>query len=261
MSQHRKIQATKNYRLFARSADNRPTDIKRRRALEASMKKYGFLPSFPIVCSRDKDGHLIVKDGQHRLALAETLSLPVYWTEEPIDFDIAVVNSASKIWAIRDYAQTHAANGSSAYQEGLDFADAHRLPIGTAFALLGGMTGFTNIQQSFIEGKFVVRDRRWANAVAGIYSPLVKMSDKLRNARLIEACMALCRVEEFDPKRLLHGADQCRDKLVSYSTREAYLLMLEEVYNFRRTKLVALKTLAMMAMKDRNPALAKKKSA
>ena len=120
---NRKITATKNYRLFHRSDENRALNLKKHKKLYESMRLYGFLPSFPIVCYRDAKGNLVVKDGQHRLAIAEELGLPVYYVEESIDFDVAVVNCTPKGWTLVDYAQKFAANGVSSYQEHLDFAD------------------------------------------------------------------------------------------------------------------------------------------
>lgn len=252
MSRTGKIQVTKNYRMFTRSQDNRPIDPKKHKKLLDSMKQYGFLSCFPVVCFRDAKGNLVVKDGQHRLGFAESLGLPVYWIEESVDFDIAVINCTAKVWALRDYAQKFAANGKHEYQDGLDFADEHGLPVGTAFALLSGTTTFSNVQIQFTDGTFRVKDRKWANAVAGIYSPLAAMSPSVKNARFIEACMAVCRVKVFEAERLLHSAERCRDKLVSFSTRDAYLQMIEEIYNFGRCKLVGLKVEALMAMKNRN---------
>jgi hypothetical protein len=249
----RKVQMTKDYRVFqADSGENRRRDLNKHKKLVESMKLYGFLQCYPIVV-RDTGDKLIVKDGQHRLMIAELLGLPVYYVEETVDFDVALVNSTAKIWVLRDYAQKYAANGIKAYQDGLDFADRHNLPIGTAFALLAGTTGFTNCSEQFIEGAFKVKDQAWANAVAGIYGPLVQMAPTMKNARFIEACMAVCRVKEFDSKRLLACANRCRDKLVPYSTRDAYLDMLEQVYNFGRSQLFGLKTAALMALRERNP--------
>jgi hypothetical protein len=151
MSKERKINVTKNYRLFSRSEENRPLDIDKHRKLEASMKLYGFLACFPIVCFRNADKALIVKDGQHRLALAESLGLPVFWVEEQTDFDVAKINCTSKVWTLRDYAEKFMQNGIKSYQEGLEFTDIHKLPLGTAFSLLGGTTSFGNIQAAFID--------------------------------------------------------------------------------------------------------------
>jgi hypothetical protein len=255
----RKVNVTKNYRLFERSADNRVLCPKKHKKLERSLKAYGFLSCFPVVCHRNGDKHLIVKDGQHRLAIAETLGLPVYWIEETVDFDVAVVNSTAKVWVTRDYAEKYAASGVKAYIEGLEFADNHKLPVGIAFAILGGTTTYSNVQSDFESGSFKIKDRKWADAIAGIYSPLTTLSPACRNAQLLTACMAVCRVPDFDAKRLLKNADRCRDRLVSYSTREAYLDMLEGIYNHHCAKLLGLKAEATMAMRDRSAAVASKK--
>lgn len=260
----RKINVTKDYRLFTRSSENRIVKEKNHKALLRSMKRYGFLSSFPIVCQRNEKGHLIVKDGQHRLTFAERLRLPVYWIEESVEFDVAIVNSTPKPWVVRDYAEKHVANGIAVYQEGLEFADKHKLSVGNAFSLLAGTASFDNISDAFKSGVFKIKDRKWAESVAGIYTPITTMSADCRSARFLEACMAVCRVPDFNAERLLANAARCRDKLVSYSTRDAYLLMLEDIYNFGRKQLVGLKPAALMAMKERAVASnghAKKKAA
>lgn len=254
------IQSTKNYSMFGRSADNRPTDLKKHKKLKESMEKYGYLKSFPIVV-RKEDGVYVVKDGQHRLMLAQTLGIEVWWVEEDVDFDIATVNSTSKVWVLRDYAEKFAERGLADYQEGLDFSKNHGMALGTAFALLAGTTSFGNCQDDFIGGTFKVKDRPWADAVAGIYGPLSGMSSDLKNVRFIEACMAVCRVPSFAPTRLLQGAKNCREKLVAYSTKDAYLDMLETIYNYKRSNLVGLKSLAMMAMRERSVVNGKQRKA
>lgn len=247
----RKIQATKNYRMFKRSDENRILDLKAHKRLEQSMKKYGFLPCFPIVCQRvGKD--LIVKEGQHRLAFAEALGLTVYWVEDDSNFDIAEINCTPKGWAPKDYALKFAANGNEVYQELLDFSEEHGVTIGLAAAMLGGTVCFNNVRDAFFSGAFKIKDRAWANAVAAIYVPCVALSKSARNARFLQACMWVCRVKEFEAKRLLQNAQRCREKFVQFSTKEAYLDMLEEVYNFGRKQLFGLKAAATMAMRERN---------
>jgi hypothetical protein len=254
MSRSKTIQVTKDYKLFGRNPENRPIDAAKHRKLLESMKLYGFLKCFPVVAARDASRNLFVKDGQHRLMFAETLGLPVYWVEEDVDFDVAVVNCAAKGWALKDYAKKHAANGLRPYAEGLEFSEQHGLPIGTAFALLAGQTGFSNIHDDFIGGKFKVKDRSWADAVAGLYGPMVLMAPAIKNARFIEACMMVCRVPDFDARRMVGGAERCREKLVPYANKESYLDMLESLYNFGRKQHVGLKAAAINAMKARNPA-------
>lgn len=145
-----KIQTTKNYRLFHRhEGENREVDIGKHYRLRESMKRYGFLRSFPIVCYRDKDGNLYVKDGQHRLAIAEELGLSVWWVEETVNFDPAITSSAAKGWVHKDYAVKFASSGIAAYQELLDFSERFRVTVSLSATLLAGTTSFGNISGGF----------------------------------------------------------------------------------------------------------------
>lgn len=254
MAKHKQILATKDYNMFTRSEENRPVDLKKHKKLVESMKKYKFISEFPIVCVRDENNRLIVKDGQHRLAIAKLLDIPVFWVESDIQFDTAEINCTSKTWVTKDYANTFAMSGKADYQEGVDFAAQHGIPIAIAFSMLGGTVSFSNISEAFFAGEFKVKDKKWAGIVAGIYKALTGLSAKVRNVRFIAACMAVCRVEGFDPKRLLANAERCPDKLLSYSTRDAYLDMIEDIYNFGRAKLVPLKIEAITAMRERSAA-------
>jgi hypothetical protein len=251
-TEQRKIQSTRDYRLFARSEENRALDLKRHKKLYASMRQYGFLPCFPIVCIRNGAGPRIVKDGQHRLAIAEELGLPVHYTDETVDFDVAVINCTPKTWTLRDYAEKFIAHGKKDYAEGLEFASRHGVPLGTAFAMLSGTTTFSNIQDAFLQGDFRVKDDVWAECVGSTYAAMVDLSASLRTVRFLEACMAAARVDGFVVSRLLAGAKQCREKLVSYSTRDAFLEMMEYIYNFKRQKTIPLKFMAVQAMRERN---------
>lgn len=245
------ITTTKNYRMFVISGENRPLNIKKRKRLRDSMKEYGFLRSYPLSCFRS-NGKLHVKDGQHRLAIAEELGLPVHYCVDDVDYDIAKVNCTQEKWTVRDFAMRFATAGNKHYQEGLDFTDRHNLPIGIAFSLLAGTVNWSNIREAFVSGSFKIVDRSYADGVASIYNALTVLSKDLRNARVLEACMCVCRVKKFDANRLISGAKRRREKLVSYSTKDACLEMLEEVYNFGRKELFPLKIEAIQSMRDRN---------
>lgn len=246
------IQSTRNYDLFSMMDYNRDFEPEKHKELFASMEKYGFLKCFPIVCRRI-NGRLVIKEGQHRYGFAKQLNLPVHWVEEDVDFDIAEINSTSKVWQPKNYAKKFAKQGLEDYQEGLDFAEAHGLPLGTAFALLSGNVSFGNIKQQFIRGEFRVKDRDWADRVVSLYGPVSIISSDVKNVHFLKACMMVCRVPDFQPQRLISNARFCRDRLMPYSSKDAYLDMLEVIYNFRRSNVIGLKAQAIMAMRERNP--------
>jgi len=256
-----KIQATKNYKLFKRHDDeNRPLNVATRRKLMQSMKLYGFLKCYPIICYRTKAGQLVVKDGQHRLAIAEELGLTVYWIEDASDFDVAIVNSAMKGWTNKDYALKWAANGVESYAKMLEFAERFDIAVQHAVALLSGTTVFTNVRDAFIGGTFKIKDQKWAEAVASLYSQIGQICPRIKDQFFMLACMAVCRIEDFDHGRLIVQAEKCREKLLKYGTRDGYLGMIEEVYNYGRRR-VPVTIPAQNAMRERNATEKKKKAA
>lgn len=249
-----KVQKTKNYRMFARSHDNRPLDIDKHRRLKSSMEKYGFLKSFPLSVTRNDKGGLYLKDGQHRLAVAESLDIPVWWLEETVDYNIAEINCTSKLWMFSDYIRTHAHNGMKDFQELLEFSEQHGIDMTSAASILSGNCGYSNIANSIKDGTYKIKDRTHASLVVSIYKPLLSFSKQVNKKRMMEACIAVSRVPDFSPQRLIDGAKRCQDKLGSFSTREAYLEAFEEIYNFGRKSLFGLKSASLMAMKERSAA-------
>lgn len=249
-----KIGVTWNYDQFTVADDNRPLDLKRHRALERNMEEDGFIPGCPIICIR-RSRKLIVKDGQHRLYFARKLGLPVYWIEVEEDFDVAKLNNAQKGWLTADYAGKFAEAGADDYKEVLQFREDHGVPITLAAALLAGVTTFGTVAHKFYAGEYKVTDREYARAVVAIYTPLIKIDKRLKHMQFLMACMAVARVKGFGAKRLLAGVDRARQKVVMFGSRDGYLAMLEELYNYGRGKptWVPLKLEAQKEMAARNP--------
>ena len=246
------IMTTKNYRMFCVSEENRPLDLSRRKALRDSMKSYGFLKSFPLSCYRDRNKKLVVKDGQNRLGIAEELGLPVHYFIEDVDYDIATVNNAQQKWTLNDYAMKWAAQEKEHYVTLLAFLESHSMPIGLGMALLCGHSHMHgDLVRRFKAGNFKVLDYEFADRVAGVYSQLVELAKDIKSRNCLAAVIAAMRVPGFDCKRLVDGAKKRPEKLKSYSTRDSYLEMIEEVYNFNRAKLVPIKVPALQIMRER----------
>jgi len=247
--------------MFRRSDENRIVDLKQHKKLRDSMKTYGFLPAFPIVCHRNGTAGLVVDDGQHRLALAEELGLPVHYVVEDAKFDIAFINCTSKGWGLRDYAAKFAANGIESYLEGLQFCEQYNIPIGTGFGLLAGTVSINNVIDEYRSGTFKIKEREHADMVAGLYSRLVELSPILKTNPCIYACVSVCRVDGFEPERLISSASRNREKLVRYSSKDGFLDLFDELYNFKYSKKIPLKFMATEAMKSRNVIIASKEKA
>jgi hypothetical protein len=253
-----KLTVTRNYDLFFFSG-NRPVVLEsgKRRLLRKSMQRYGYIQGFPVLCRRE-NGRLIVLDGQHRLTIAKELGLPVSYTvdcERDTPIEVHQINNTQKCWEPRDYVEVHAAAGKQDYKDILEFADRHGMPVAISAAILGDHGGGNNIRRSIADGSFKVRSRGSADRVANLFRELTKISRVVKSHLLIGALFAICQVEGMDDQRIIRGANRSPESLVKYGSKEAYLTMLEDLYNLGHSKnRVPLKFMAESAMRNRNPA-------
>jgi hypothetical protein len=248
------IKVTRNYSLFdSHNPDNRPLNEDRHKKLRESLREYGHLPYWPIVVHKNGTGKLKVDDGQHRLHFAEKMGLPVYYIESTHDFDIAKINTTQAAWTLRDFAQRFSDAGNHDYTEAIDYANKHSVALSVAFAVLCGQQPNGVVKDKVESGEFSITDREYAERFALTYVPIAAISKNVRTTIFQQACMAVCHVADFEPSRLVRNAAKNRDKLESFSTRDAHLTMIEELYNLRYSKKIPLKFLAIEALAKRNP--------
>lgn len=254
-----KIKATKNYGLFKCSPHNRPVNLDKHCQLRDSMQRHGFYETCPIIC-RWEGEQLVVLDGQHRLAFATMLGLTVFYVETEHDFSIAELNTTAKQWETADFAVMFSTTGKEQYREVMEFASTYKIPLGKAFCLFAGTMNFGNVAAAFRKGEFEIKDRPWAVAVAELYKALTQIKPRFSGPRVVEACMAVCRVPSFDRERMVANASRYTNLLDTKTTREEYLQVFDDIYNYGRHNKLKLRDEAIAVLKARS-ATAKKESA
>lgn len=253
MSGSVKIQVTKDYSLFGMVAKNRPLNLSRRKALRASMQSHGFIPAYPIHVVR-VNGRLMVQDGQHRLAVAQELGLPVFYVVCETECDIAAINNTQKPWNMNDYAGCFRAEGNPNYAELMEFCSQHHISTSIAVGMLGNQSHARNLLNAFKRGDFRVRSREKADRVANLYNQIGELNPSIKTKFFIGALMAAVLIQDFDDAQLLRGAQRMPEMLKKYGTREGYLDMIENLYNFGRKTKRAIRIEAENALRSRNPA-------
>lgn len=246
------LKMTTDYSLFVKDANNRDLDIDGHRWLGESMRVHGFLRQHPIAVRKDATGKYKVKCGQHRLYFAEKLGLPVYFVEQEKELDSVELEGTEKKWKPADRARNWANRGVQSYRELLEFADRTNIPLGMAAAICMGTYSYGNIQSQFESGQFEMRDREHAEMVSQVYVAFSTFDKRIAGTLFIKAIGAAARVKHFDHLRLLKNMRKCPELLKRYATREAFLEMLEEIYNYRQPNRVPLKFEAVQAMHERN---------
>lgn len=249
-----KLQRTKNYSQFYYTKENRDVDVlhlkPQHKHLRESMKQYGFLPSFPIMV-KPNNGRFLVRDGQHRLTFAKELGLDVYFVIVDEDVNISFINQAQATWSPKDYAKRWAAAGIPDYSEALQFSAHYKAPLAIAFSMLAGTTTFGNIDAKFKDGTYKIKSRDFAHRVMRIHDSLSTANPKAKGARLIGALWACCHVDYFDESRITDTVSRRPGLLQPAGTRDAYLDLLEEIYNFGRKVKAPLRFDAEQVMKHR----------
>lgn len=107
------IQSTLDYALFSRIASNREINRNHLAKLKKNILNKNLLDHFPIII----DKNMLIVDGQHRLAAAMELKLPIFYIISPniTKADIAMVNSTRKSWGAKDYISFYAREGNEDY--------------------------------------------------------------------------------------------------------------------------------------------------
>jgi hypothetical protein len=250
------IHMTRDYSLFRLSEENRNLDLKAHKDLLISMKEMGFLPMHPIVCYHNGNGIRVIKDGQHRFEYAKQLGLPVYYIETDKDYDLIATNLGQRSWTTKEIVSFYARHGNEDYRIALEFSDTFRMSLGHALAVLAGTVSGRNVSCPLRKGVYRIKDKSYAMMVGGLLKSLLDTTRKFTRKHAVEeACMAVCRVVEFSPERLIASARKNVARIEPCASKEAYLELFEDLYNHGKSSFerIPLKFLAEKAMKNRMP--------
>lgn len=244
---------TKDYGMFFYKDINRPVDLEKSKAkrLYNSMKKYGFIKSYPITVKK-KNGKHEIQDGQHRYAIAMKLNIPIYYVVIEQEISIPEINSTQDPWTTKTFIESWAKSGNSDYAEIIQFKDKHGLPITVCAALLAGTISYQNVALPIRDGKYKVKDRQHAELVGSVLNQIIPVYQRARTKNFIEAICAICRLKNIELKRLVENIRKHPHLLQPFGTRDTILTMLESVYNYGKRVLYPLAINAQNEMKKRN---------
>lgn len=151
------IQSTKEYSKFKFIKGNRGVNKTHMRNLTVSISKHNLLEINPIIVN----GKMEVIDGQHRLAAAKSLNVPIYYitTERAGMLEVQLLNSAARLWNFDDYIRSFVAAGNQHYVYLKMFIEKHNLPIGFSVCILSKFGKKGTLLQDFREGNFQVEEK------------------------------------------------------------------------------------------------------
>lgn len=232
----RQVSVTEEYDVFQRLAGNRAVSETHVKNLMKAMQENDLFT--PILVNQDFE----VVDGQHRLEARKRLGLPVpyYWTDGLGLAEVQKLNSTQKGWVNDDYVKAYIELGNQNYVQYEWFRRRYNLPhVPTVWLLGGGDTH--NIAQKFKGGKFRVMDLEGAKEKAAMMAQLAPLFSHWKDAPFIKALLFCLNRSGFEFKTFLHRVTQNPTMLKPCTSIDGYMLLIEEVYNYRSTKKVPLR--------------------
>jgi hypothetical protein len=228
------VYQTTNYDLFHLLPENRPVDLGHVRKLVAMITQSNLLHVKPL----DVTASMGVIDGQHRLAAARELGLPVYYKigQQLSEADITTLNVAQKNWQGPDYLHYWTVKGRTDYVALTKFWQRHpSLSFSNAKMMLGGSAN--NRANEFRAGTWKASEEAYKGEQAAILVERVAAETPFKQAMhtgfvaAVYHCIA--NVEGFDAKVFLDKILKQPRSLVPCASHKQYLAMFEELYNYQ----------------------------
>jgi hypothetical protein len=196
---------------------------------------------FTILYVNEK--HQII-DGQHRFEALKALGLPInYIVIEGAGLqDVQIYNHFLKKWDSDDYLSGYCELGYPEYLKYKAFKDRYQFGANETMALLtGARAGGGGVYNDFITGKFRVTNLSQATDVAQKIWMLEGVYDGFRRRAFVFAMMYLLGKPHFDFMEFLQKVKAQPTLLSHCNEAKQYVLLIEEVYNYRRREKVNLR--------------------
>lgn len=147
------VYRTSKYDWFKISSKNRPVDKTHVNKLIKAIQKNNLLESRPITVSDD----LTVIDGQHRLAAAKKLNIPIYYQITNLGIqDAPAINCSQKNWDSKDYMHSFSEMGNDNYTRVIEISKETHFSPNAIIKIISNMVGCGRSYKVFRDGKFEI---------------------------------------------------------------------------------------------------------
>lgn len=186
----------------------------------------------PILVNKDFE----VIDGQHRLAAAKKLKVPV-WYEDGGNLtaeDAVIINNNQRNWSMLDYIRNYAAYGKQDYKALLSFHDEHsEIPIYTILRYIGGPA--YDKARVVRNGEFKATNLELGQVLLEQLAELAEIYPRFLYTAPARAMYNIFQIPGFNFDRLLKKLSTIPSTHVKLlGTVEEILRNLEDIYNYRQ---------------------------
>lgn len=232
------IRVTKNYEIFKLLKENRDVIESKVASLAKAIKKKNMLKTNPIIVN----SYMYVMEGQHRLAAAKILGVPIYYIiDDAFEIqDMISLNTHRCNWTGENYVKYYAERGFEEYIKLKDFLSENKVSVKIGMLMLVNVDndrtypmmkeGSFKFEQSAVNKQFVRSFVRLRDLLKSInFRPTVMLT----NTTFIRSTKLLFESPFVDHETFFQQADRACHLFRSRHTVAQYLEMFSEIYNFR----------------------------
>lgn len=231
---------TRDYSLFVLLEANRPIVPKKVDDLVESMAERGFDPAYAVVVT-EVDGHLEVKDGQHRVVAGEKAQVDIYYKLKNMTIaEAAYYNSLSDHWSKKDFMHSQVVQGNPNYLLVEELMKQHDwLAIHQTAKFLSSRSYSRRFIKDFEQGLFVVDNLEFTQYIIKVLEDFSGFDDRqfFYTRQFVAAIRCVLATQGYRHKQMLKKLQGSRGKkMVHKATTAEYLTLLQDIYNYREDK-------------------------
>lgn len=231
-----KVYKTSDLSIFKSLDGNRDVIQSHLKRLSVSMSKNRLFS--PIIVNEKYE----VIDGQHRLMAAkinnteiEYIIVKGYGLKE-----VQILNANSKNWSSDDYMNGYCDLNNINYIKYRDFKNKYGFGHSECQALLSGVTS-TSLQPIFNSGEFKIKDLKLAIDNAEKIQMISEFYEGYKRRSFVLSLMYLFKNKDFIFTQFIQKLKIQPTALVDCTSSSSYLLLLEEIYNYKSRNKVNLR--------------------
>ena len=231
-----KVYKTSDLSIFKSLDGNRDVIQSHLKRLSASMSKNRLFS--PIIVNEKYE----VIDGQHRLMSAKINNTEIeyiivngYGLKE-----VQILNANSKNWSSDDYMNGYCDLNNINYIKYRDFKNKYGFGHSECQALLSGVMS-TSMQPIFNSGEFKIKDLKLAIDNAEKIQMISEFYDGYKRRSFVLSLMYLFKNKDFIFTQFIQKLKIQPTALVDCTSSSSYLLLLEEIYNYKSRNKVNLR--------------------
>lgn len=228
------MKSTTDYSIFKEFSSNRELDEKHVRKLAKAISSRNLLHVNPIIVTED----LRVIDGQHRLAAAKSLNVPIYYISGEVNRrDISKLNSHQKNWNAMDYINFYTIEKIPEFVQFSNLVNHYpKMKVSALLSLSSedNSRNLTDLKSGFID----VTDIETAKQVS---DHCCKLNTDFGytfvfDSRFPGALKKAIKTKGFDIVNFYRKLSASPRSFVPCHTINEYTKMIEEIYNYKVSK-------------------------